>query len=238
MFYDMNWTLQGADIHTLWTSIVLLGLGYIVGTFIFSRIWISLVRKGDTSWVNKNGKKVNMPRFGTSFVSTAMGKKFGAIQYITDLAKPMVGYWAIVYPLVMFAPFFDTALVGVFFLGNILGHIFPIWWKGKGGLGIATGVGYLFMINWFVALMGLGAYIVVVAFTKSSSYAGIIGAWVGIGLLFIPGIANFEPFMVMPVVNDGVTGLAQFIYPSIIVLGVMTYKFKGPIISMYKKIRG
>ena len=238
MFYEMNWALEGANIHTLWTSIVLLILGYFVGTFIFSRVWISLVRKGDSSFTTKNGKTINMARFGTSYVATAMGKKFAAAQYVTDLTKPMIGYWAIVYPLMMFAPYFDTALVGVFFLGNILGHIFPIWWKGKGGLGIATGVGYLFMINWFVAFMGLFAYIIAVAFMKNSSYAGIIGAWVGIGLLFIPGIANYEPFMVMPVVNDGVTGLAQFIYPSIIVLGVMTYKFKGPIIGMYKKLRG
>ena len=234
----MNWQLQGADIHTLWTSIVLLGLGYLVGTFIFSRVWISLVRKGNTSFIGRSGKKENMARFGTSFVATAMGKQFAAIQYITDLTKPMIGYWAIVYPLVTFAPFFDTSIVGIFFLGNILGHIFPVWWKFKGGLGVATGVGYLFMINWFIAFMGLFSYIIAIAFLKNSSYAGIIGAWVGIVLLFVPGIANFEPFMVMPVVQSGVGGLGQFIYPSIIVLGVMTFKFRKPIIGMYNKIRG
>jgi glycerol-3-phosphate acyltransferase PlsY len=162
-----------------------------------------------------------------------LGKSFGAIQFITDAGKPIVAFWAIAYPLAYFVPVFDSAMLGMIFLGTILGHMWPIWWKFKdGGMGIATGVGMLFAINWFLALVGLSTYIAVVIVTKNSGFGGIWGAIVGIGLFVVPYLNNYQFFAYEIVVNVGIGGIAQYVYPSLVVLGLIIFKFDGYIRSI------
>ena len=51
----------------------------------------------------------------------------------------------------------------------VLGHIFPVVFKFKGGKGIATSVGVFFVANWWVALICLVAMIVGMLFIKYAS---------------------------------------------------------------------
>lgn len=51
----------------------------------------------------------------------------------------------------------------------VLGHIFPVIFKFKGGKGIATSVGVFFVANWWVALIALVVMIVGMLFVKYAS---------------------------------------------------------------------
>lgn len=51
----------------------------------------------------------------------------------------------------------------------VLGHIFPVVFKFKGGKGIATSIGVFFVANWWVALIALIVMIVGMLFIKYAS---------------------------------------------------------------------
>ncbi len=58
----------------------------------------------------------------------------------------------------------------------VVGHIFPCFFKFKGGKGVATAGGMVFVVDWRIALILLAVFIIVVAFTKYVSLGSIIMA--------------------------------------------------------------
>ena len=58
----------------------------------------------------------------------------------------------------------------------VLGHIFPCFFKFKGGKGVATAGGMVFAVDWRIALILLAVFIVVVAVTRYVSLGSIIMA--------------------------------------------------------------
>jgi hypothetical protein len=69
---------------------ILLVVGYFVGTIIYSRIYISLFRNGNTTFTRANGKEVTMQRFGTSVVGDVMGIPHAVAQFFIDFGKPFL----------------------------------------------------------------------------------------------------------------------------------------------------
>jgi glycerol-3-phosphate acyltransferase PlsY len=46
-------------------------------------------------------------------------------------------------------------------LSAILGHIFPVWLRFKGGKGVATALGVFLALAWPPAMAGLGVFVLV-----------------------------------------------------------------------------
>lgn len=55
----------------------------------------------------------------------------------------------------------------------VLGHIFPVWLNFKGGKGVATAVGALFVLSWPIALLALITWIAFFIATRYSSLASL-----------------------------------------------------------------
>ena len=127
-----------------------------------------------------------------------LGKKAAAFVLIGDILK---GVLAILFARLL-AP---TVIVGEFnFNGNILplektytdlamqiagvlvilGHIFPVFYKFKGGKGVLTSATVIMMVNWQVGLACLLVFIVVVALTRYVSLGSVLSAF-AFPLLFI-----------------------------------------------------
>ena len=57
---------------------------------------------------------------------------------------------------------------------TILGHLFPIWLKFKGGKGVATYIGYLFAVNYLLGLIFIFSWLMIAGIKKYSSLASIL----------------------------------------------------------------
>ena len=57
---------------------------------------------------------------------------------------------------------------------TILGHLFPIWLKFKGGKGVATYIGYLFAVNYLLGFIFIFSWLIIAGIKKYSSLASIL----------------------------------------------------------------
>lgn len=69
----------------------------------------------------------------------------------------------------------DTGVAAVA-LAVFLGHLFPIFFGFKGGKGVATAVGILFAIAWWLGLATVVTWLVIVFFFRYSSLAALVAA--------------------------------------------------------------
>lgn len=193
-----------------WTTLVLVIIGYLFGTLLFSRLWISIVKKGDTRYYDKVRKEYrNQTSFGTT-ATGARGIQFGIAQFLLDFAKPLIYWFFVVKPLFLHSFYFSNAFITFGLVGVVAGNNYPIWWKFKGGQGIAVGVGSLFCINWLAGLVGLTAWAIVSSITGGQVYATlsglILGSLVAVipAAYFIPGIpwwyqVNWTTIIAIPI---------------------------------------
>lgn len=72
--------------------------------------------------------------------------------------------------------------------GAMLGHLFPVWLKFKGGKGVATGLGVLLALAWPVGLLACATWLVVAVVFRYSSLAALVAfaaapiyAWLLVG---------------------------------------------------------
>ena len=66
----------------------------------------------------------------------------------------------------------DFAMLAGFFV--VLGHIFPVWLRFKGGKGVATTFGAFFALNWLFGLTICGIWLAVFFITRFSSLSAIL----------------------------------------------------------------
>lgn len=69
----------------------------------------------------------------------------------------------------------DGTIAAVAFAA-FLGHLFPIFFKFKGGKGVATAAGALLGIDWLLGLATLATWLIIAYFTRYSSVASMASA--------------------------------------------------------------
>lgn len=118
---------------------------------------------------------------GTTNAIRTMGKPAGFAVFALDFGKGLLsGYLGTVFYGMLAGPVSATAqstLLGIAFIGCVLGHIFSPWLGFKGGKGIAVSVGCLFFTFGPVgALIELAIFIVVVLITRMVSAGSLASA--------------------------------------------------------------
>ena len=59
-------------------------------------------------------------------------------------------------------------------LGAVIGHLFPVWLRFKGGKGVATALGILIAVDWHVGLAACATWLIVAAVFRFSSVAALL----------------------------------------------------------------
>ena len=70
----------------------------------------------------------------------------------------------------------DDGTVAAVAFAAFLGHLFPVFFKFKGGKGVATAAGALLGIEWLLGLATLATWLIVAYFTRYSSLASMASA--------------------------------------------------------------
>ncbi len=142
-------------------------ISYLFGSVNFA---ILISEKTFNSDIRNHGSK----NAGATNVFRTFGKKAGTAVFALDFLK---GFVAVIIAR-LFVAFFDAPYVCILTAGffSQLGHIFPLFYKFKGGKGVATAAGAAMAIMPIVASFLLMTFAVIVLLTKTVSLASGICA--------------------------------------------------------------
>ncbi len=110
---------------------------------------------------------------GATNVWRVLGKKYGIPTLIMDALKGFLPLWILETFFISPMPL-SVAIPAI--LGALLGHMYPIWIRGRGGKGVATGLGALLYIIPYAVVVGVVVFLVTVFFSKYVSLGSMLGA--------------------------------------------------------------
>lgn len=114
---------------------------------------------------------------GTTNVLRSVGKKAAILTLLGDALKGVIAILvAYIAGLIMKDGVDKSLLIQLAGIFVIVGHTFPIFFKFKGGKGIATALGVLLITNWNIGLICLVFALILMALTKMVSLGSISAA--------------------------------------------------------------
>ena len=165
------------------TLLISLLIAYLLGSIPFglliSRFWLGVdVRQQGSG----NIGMTNVMRVG--------GKLPGALTFILDFGKAWLA--VVTAELVLLEESSPEPTLGILMLVGafaILGHVFPVFLRFKGGKGISCQIGMLLAVYYPLAFVGLGTWLLMFAWKKISSLSAIVM------LCLLPPVSTVLPGM-------------------------------------------
>ena len=119
---------------------------------------------------------------GATNVARTAGKKLGALVLLLDALKALG-------PVLAARALFpgQAALHAWVGAAAVLGHVFPVWLKFRGGKGVASALGALLGLTPLAALGGVALFAGVFAIWRMVSLGSLVGAALAVGLAFALG---------------------------------------------------
>ena len=162
--------------------IIIILTSYLMGSIPFGLILTKI-------FLNKDIRKVGSGNIGATNVLRAGNKIVGYLTLILDVLKAIIP--------IIYIKFNYPDLIYVSSLSVFLGHVFSIWLKFKGGKGVATYVGILFCINYFLGIIFIISWLIIFIISKFSSLGSILSSLVIPIYIFLNSDYNNEYFFVI-----------------------------------------
>lgn len=140
---------------------------YLIGSISFAVIVSAAMGLADPrSYGSKNPGATNVLRSGN--------KVAAILTLLGDAFKGWLAVWLVAY----FGPRFglDDTAVALAAIAVFLGHLYPIFFKFKGGKGVATAAGVLLAINPVLGLATALTWLIIAFFFRYSSFAALVAA--------------------------------------------------------------
>lgn len=211
--------------------VVLLIVSYLLGSIPFGLVIGKVVKKVD---IREHGSK----NTGATNAVRVLGFKLGALCFLLDALKG-----ALIIIIVRFLIFFDVGLgydlgmiqvneninihiTALYGLTAVIGHVFPIFLKFKGGKAVATSVGALLGLAPIIGLLGILVFYIVLKMSGYASLGSLCGASTALVMLFVYdifmgkadyGVLYFE-YNKYNWVNFSIEVISVFLYVLIIFL--------------------
>ena len=133
-------------------------LAYLLGSIPFGLLLTQLAGLGDI-------RRIGSGNIGATNVLRTGRKGLAALTLMLDFGKGL----AAVLIADLFGP--DMAIFAAF--GVLLGHMFPVWLRFKGGKAVATAGGVLMALSWPSGLTALATWLVIAVASRYSSLAAL-----------------------------------------------------------------
>jgi acyl phosphate:glycerol-3-phosphate acyltransferase len=153
------------------TSILIALAAYLLGSIPFGFLLVWLFLKED---IRAKGSG----NIGATNVVRSGAKKLGILTFVLDACKGFFAVWLA--SRIAFAPGLAPLPLqnaeALAALCAILGHIYTVWLRFKGGKGVATALGVFLALAPLAALAGLLLFILIFALSKYVSLASVLAA--------------------------------------------------------------
>ena len=133
-------------------------------------------------FLNKDLRKIGSKNIGATNVLRTGNKTIAALTLFLDILKGII-------PLLITKEYF-TDLIYLSSLAAFLGHIFPVWLRFKGGKGVATYLGIIFILSFNLGVIFCVSWILISIASKYSSLSSILSTMIVFIVSFFNN--NFE----------------------------------------------
>ena len=164
---------------SLVTNFLFITVFYLIGSIPFALILTKFLGHGDIRDIGSgNVGATNVLRTGNKYLAFAV--------LCLDISKGVL-------PFIILSSLYDINTLHSIFLCHfaILGHIFPIWLKFKGGKGVATYIGLLIGFNFLIGLYFLLTWIIIACVSRYSSLSSLAASLVAPLYFFFVNLNNF-----------------------------------------------
>jgi len=154
----------------LLASLLIAAAAYLLGSIPTGYLLVRIFRHQDI-------RSVGSGNIGATNVLRSGGKGLGAATFLLDMLKGCSAVWlgAALGALLMPASPARTAQA-IAALFAVLGHMFPVWLRFRGGKGVATGFGVFLAATPAAALAAISVFFLVLLLSRYVSLASILGA--------------------------------------------------------------
>lgn len=149
---------------------LILATAYLLGSIPFGYLLVRFFRKEDI-------RNTGSGNIGATNVARSGAKGLGILTLLLDLLKAFAAV-KIAEHFAPGTPGFPSDLMVLSAVAAVLGHVFPVWLKFKGGKGVASALGVFLALSWPVAVAALAVFVLVVLITRIVSLASIVGCLV------------------------------------------------------------
>lgn len=145
--------------------------GYLLGSIPFGLVLTKLAGYGDI-------RDIGSGNIGATNVLRTGNKPLALATLLLDSGKG-----AIAVGIALYFATFEVAMVAGFFA--LVGHLFPVWLKFKGGKGVATTLGTLLALKPIVGLAACAIWLITAIVTRYSSLSALVA------VASMPFVAHF-----------------------------------------------
>ena len=144
---------------------------YLLGSIPTGYLLVRLFRHQDI-------RSVGSGNIGATNVLRSGGKGLGAATFALDVVKGALAVGIATW----IGPQFSTAgipardIEALAAVVAVLGHMFPVWLRFRGGKGVATGFGVFLVAAFWAAIAAITVFIIVLLLSRYVSLASILGA--------------------------------------------------------------
>jgi glycerol-3-phosphate acyltransferase PlsY len=135
-------------------------LAYLLGSIPFGLLLTRAFGLGDV-------RKIGSGNIGATNVMRTGKKGLGVAVLLLDAGKGFAAVWLAQY-------FYNDSIAPIAGLCAVLGHIFPVWLKFKGGKGVATALGVFFAINPVFGVAICLMWLAIFSITRTSSVSSLM----------------------------------------------------------------
>jgi glycerol-3-phosphate acyltransferase PlsY len=154
----------------LLASLLLAAAAYLLGSIPVGYLLVRLFHHQDI-------RTVGSGNIGATNVLRSGGKRLGAATFFLDVLKGCSAVWLGAFCAAHLMHFTSPrnleALAALF---AVLGHMFPVWLRFRGGKGVATGFGVFLVAAPWAALAAIAVFALVLLISRYVSLASILGA--------------------------------------------------------------
>jgi glycerol-3-phosphate acyltransferase PlsY len=169
--------------------IISIAIAYLLGSIPFGYLLVMAFR-------NEDIRNTGSGNIGATNVIRSGSKILGVLTLILDALK---GYVAVVLAHHIAAPYgfpqsYDIEVAAA--VAAVLGHVFPVWLRFRGGKGVATALGvFIALVPFPVVLYLLGIFVLIVLLTRYISLGSIIAA-AAFPFLALPHAPSRSPIVI------------------------------------------